>query len=293
MDEFDDQIYDFGSTAYDELLSSQLDEGFMNDFNDDTFGDTATTKDFDFAGNTNRFLTATPAPAARAPSRSFNPLDHDDLLSSNRPSPPVHRRTVEEIELSQRQQAQAQRPPVKAAMTLEQVEAEMLRARQEQNFQLAQMQQQRLPPPGFYAPQPPSGPSTPQQQSQQIPNRFQAQQMNQMNQNSSPRLQQALPPPNNMLTTLFPPLPSQQAPPPTVEQQLEYLSMNQNQHPSLTGAHLQSLLHQAHNQAQLEPVAGEDLIRSVEARIREHEMLEHKRKRKAAKIASMVRDTFT
>lgn len=86
---------------------------------------------------------------------------------------------------------------------------------------------------------------------------------------------------------------------------MQYLSMNQHtQHPSLVGAQLQALLQQAQIQAQKEAgatepaeqtegqkqaAAGEELIRNVETRIREHEMMEAKRKSKAAKIASMVR----
>ncbi|SCZ91426.1 BZ3500_MvSof-1268-A1-R1_Chr1-2g01401 [Microbotryum saponariae] len=112
-----------------------------------------------------------------------------------------------------------------------------------------------------------------------------------------------------MMNTLFPPLPSQAGGLALVEQQLQFLTMNQHaQHPSLTSAQLQSLLQQAHSQANTEtaaaPVgekgdtvegdeelkkkAGEDLIKVVEQRILEHEMLEQKRKRKAMKIAAMV-----
>lgn len=115
--------------------------------------------------------------------------------------------------------------------------------------------------------------------------------------------------PNNVMATLFPPLPSANPPPPPVvslEQQLAYLTLNQHaQHPSLTGVQLQALLRQAQHQASLvkkgegevvevdsedieREKASEALIRSVENRIREHEELESKRKRKAAKIASMV-----
>ncbi|KAI5480813.1 DNA topoisomerase 2-associated protein PAT1 [Pseudohyphozyma bogoriensis] len=109
------------------------------------------------------------------------------------------------------------------------------------------------------------------------------------------------PPPPNQLATLFPPLPSQ-AGPASLEQQLQFLTMNQHaQHPSLTGAQLQALLQQAQMQAQKEAAggeqteaqkqsaAGEELIRNVEERIREHEAMELKRKKKAAKIASMAK----
>ncbi|KAK4704468.1 hypothetical protein P7C70_g1747, partial [Phenoliferia sp. Uapishka_3] len=107
--------------------------------------------------------------------------------------------------------------------------------------------------------------------------------------------------------TLFPPLPSQKQRPVTVEQQLQYLSINQHaQHPSLTGAQLQALLQQAQIQAaeasagdveggeektekEMQAAAGEELIRSVEKRIQEHEMMEQKRKRKASKIASFAK----
>ncbi|KDE03800.1 hypothetical protein, variant [Microbotryum lychnidis-dioicae p1A1 Lamole] len=113
-----------------------------------------------------------------------------------------------------------------------------------------------------------------------------------------------------MMNTLFPPLPSQAGGLALVEQQLQFLTMNQHaQHPSLTSAQLQSLLQQAHSQANTEtaaaPVgekgdtvegdeelkkkAGEDLIKVVEQRILEHEMLEQKRKRKAMKIAAMAK----
>lgn len=121
-----------------------------------------------------------------------------------------------------------------------------------------------------------------------------------------------------MMNTLFPPLPSQGGIA-AVEQQLQFLTMNQHaQHPSLTGAQLHALLQQAQYQASREaaaPVpgavaaeggdkgsaagpdeavraaqkaAGEQLIRNVEQRILEHEMIEQKRKSKANKIASMV-----
>lgn len=111
------------------------------------------------------------------------------------------------------------------------------------------------------------------------------------------------------VATLFPPLPSQQQKPASVEQQLQYLTLNQHaQHPSLTGAQLQALLQQAQIQAaeavvsheegepegeqtdkERQTAAGEELIRNVERRIQEHEMMEQKRKRKATKIASFVR----
>lgn len=141
---------------------------------------------------------------------------------------------------------------------------------------------------------------------------------------SSPRppLPPSVPQGANLMATLFPPLPSQsqilhqQQLPPTsnlaqVEQQLQFLTLNQHaQHPSFTSANLQSLLQQAQEHAAVESKAaegfeegtlegnvddanrrkaGEDLIRQVEARIREHEELEAMRKKKAMKIASMVR----
>ncbi|GAA5827985.1 hypothetical protein JCM11251_005678 [Rhodosporidiobolus azoricus] len=131
----------------------------------------------------------------------------------------------------------------------------------------------------------------------------------------------------DLMSTLFPPLPSQQqgGPPSvaTVEQQLQYLTMNQHQqHPSLTGAQLQALLQQAHAQASSAGVAAsavggagpgagadekggqgeeggeeekerkkaaEELVRKVEERIMEHERMEEGRKRKAAKIAAMAK----
>ncbi|SCV68000.1 BQ2448_121 [Microbotryum intermedium] len=115
-----------------------------------------------------------------------------------------------------------------------------------------------------------------------------------------------------MMNTLFPPLPPQAGGLTLVEQQLQFLNMNQHaQHPSLTSAQLQSLLQQAHSQASTEAAgpagekgdavegdeeakkkAGEDLIKVVEQRIMEHEMLEQKRKRKAMKIAAMVSSTL-
>lgn len=146
------------------------------------------------------------------------------------------------------------------------------------------------------------------QQSPQLPPQS-LQQAPQSVQQAPQSMQQQMPPPvplNSMLTTLFPPLPSQ-ATPVTVEQQLQYLTMNQHaQHPLQTGAQLQALLQQAHSQASAsgaakdvegaasdQVLAGEELIRSVEARIREHEMLEQGRKRKAHKIASMVRPSVS
>jgi DNA topoisomerase 2-associated protein PAT1 len=118
-----------------------------------------------------------------------------------------------------------------------------------------------------------------------------------------------------MMNTLFPPLPSQGGIA-AVEQQVQYLTMNQHaQPPAITGAQLQALLQQAQYQAARESAgassgaagvegaassaadvaeraaqkaAGEQLIRNVEQRIQEHEMFEQKRKAKAAKIAALV-----
>jgi DNA topoisomerase 2-associated protein PAT1 len=94
-----------------------------------------------------------------------------------------------------------------------------------------------------------------------------------------------------------------------VEQQLHLLSLNQHaQHPSLTSAHLHSLLQQAQKHAATRggaegteaanldeseeaerQKAGEEIIKRVEMRIMEHEKMEMMRKKKAMKIASMVR----
>lgn len=109
----------------------------------------------------------------------------------------------------------------------------------------------------------------------------------------------------NLMATLFPPLPSApgaQGLPVSVEQGLQLLSLSQHtQHPSLTGAQLQALLHQAQSQSQAQgrgeggeeeeqkKKAADELVRMVEKRIMEHEVAEARRKRKAAKIASMVR----
>ncbi|GAA5956454.1 hypothetical protein JCM3765_005664 [Sporobolomyces pararoseus] len=134
-----------------------------------------------------------------------------------------------------------------------------------------------------------------------------------------------VPPPSssqgaNLMATLFPPLPSQghqvhpQQPVATanlaqVEQQLHLLSLNQHaQHPSLTSAHLHSLLQQAQKHAAAEgdmegsdgiklgedeeaerKKAGEEIIKRVEMRIMEHEKMEMMRKKKAMKIASMAK----
>ncbi|GAA5923569.1 uncharacterized protein JCM15063_003689 [Sporobolomyces koalae] len=127
---------------------------------------------------------------------------------------------------------------------------------------------------------------------------------------------QANAPPGNLMATLFPPLaaqPQQQVAPAAdlaqVEQQLHYLSMNHHaQHPALTSAHLHALLQQAQNHvaaggSALGPAspdadededrqrraAGEEIIKKVEMRILEHEMLEMARKKKAMKIASMAK----
>ncbi|GAA5884588.1 hypothetical protein JCM16303_000042 [Sporobolomyces ruberrimus] len=115
----------------------------------------------------------------------------------------------------------------------------------------------------------------------------------------------------NLMATLFPPLPSlgQQPLPPQpplpaanlaqVEQQLHLLTLHQYaQHPSLTSAHLNSLLQQAqqHTAAAADESGaadrrktGDDIIRQVELRILEHEQLEALRRRKASKIASMAK----
>ncbi|GAA5899296.1 deadenylation-dependent mRNA-decapping factor PAT1 [Sporobolomyces salmoneus] len=125
----------------------------------------------------------------------------------------------------------------------------------------------------------------------------------------------------NLMATLFPPLPSQgqqplpQQPVPTanldqVEQQLHLLTLNQHaQHPSLTSAHLHSLLQQAqkhaaaqgtsdgtdlensdeNEEAERKRAAGEEIIKRVEMRIMEHERMEMMRKKKAMKIASMAK----
>lgn len=125
----------------------------------------------------------------------------------------------------------------------------------------------------------------------------------------------------DIMNTLFPPLPSQGGIA-AVEQQLQYLTMNQHaQAPAVTGAQLQALLQQAQYQAArdaagptgapaaevggttagavddaeraAQKAAGEQLIRNVEQRIQEHEMLEQKRKAKAAKIAALVSPAFS
>lgn len=113
---------------------------------------------------------------------------------------------------------------------------------------------------------------------------------------------------SNLLSTLFPPLPSQTGTVASVERQLELLShVGHAQHPSLMGAQLQALLQHAHaaaagagqgtekepseadEAASLKRQKAEELVRAVEQRILEHEEAEQKRKRKAMKIASMVR----
>lgn len=347
-----------------------------------------TGKDFDFAGSTSKFLSSENNSNinTRQPSPWSN-LDADPLLgarSAYTPQPTSHQqppsaqvpqpqrvmRTLDDIEaeLKAASLSQVKKP---LAMTLEQVEAEMLKnvrapvqqfdTRQQPQQQFPpQMQQQYNPSPQMQSafppmmmmngqPQPPrfqqqpipmgTGMFPPQHQQQQVP--FQQIQQQQMQQQQRQQEQQRtmlpphmmsqqqggrqspaplqplqqLPLQSNMLNTLFPPLPSQQQQqqqpqqpsiPLTIEQQLNYLTMNQHaQHPSLTSAHLQNLLQQAQIEAsqgqskagddaieeeeRTKKVAADQLIRSVEMRIREHEMMEAKRKNKAAKIASMVR----
>lgn len=118
---------------------------------------------------------------------------------------------------------------------------------------------------------------------------------------------------SNLLSAFFPPLPSQTGTVASVERQLEMLShVGHAQHPSLMGAQLQALLQQAHaavadagqevahtgpdgvpsdsaESASAKRQKAEELVRAVERRILEHEESEQRRKRKAMKIASMVR----
>lgn len=132
-----------------------------------------------------------------------------------------------------------------------------------------------------------------------------------------PPLGAQMPPPQNaggepnLMATLFPPLPSQPGTIANVEQQLEVLAKigPAQQHPSLMGAQLHALLQNAHAaaaavnkdatdgsdapegdaDAALKRQKAEELVRAVEQRIFEYEEAEQKRKRKAMKIASMVR----
>ncbi|BGP12158.1 hypothetical protein JCM10213_004723 [Rhodosporidiobolus nylandii] len=168
-----------------------------------------------------------------------------------------------------------------------------------------QHQRQQTPVQGGGFPQPPSGPPTP---GSAFPPLGAA----------GPVVPQA-PRGQELMATLFPPLgavppPPQQQGPPTVqsvEQQLQHLSMHgHTQHPSLTGAQLQSLLQMAQFQAATASAsvagaaaeggevseeerekkrAAEELIRKVEERILEHERQEEKRRRKAQKIAAMAK----
>ncbi|BGO98946.1 DNA topoisomerase 2-associated protein PAT1 [Rhodotorula toruloides] len=380
---------------------------------DDAFG-APVGRDFDFAGSTARFLGHDQAPSSAAKplqqpstawtdpllssskplsSSPWTSLNDDPLLSSagkpayTQPPPAVPQpsrqvKTLEEVEAEMRAAAlarqQQQQQPAQASarpMTLEEVEAEMLRRRgtaaaaASPAVPPAQPQTQQLPPglapqqqtPLTSAPQLPFNPATfnpatfippahllppnftslPPQIQQQIIAQHRAaaaaavaagtfrpplpQQPPQPAQSQSPAFGRppqgpgtpgpAFPPLGasatspvpaaaggpNLMATLFPPLPSASGAqgPVSVEQGLQMLSLSQHtQHPSLTGAQLQALLHQAQSQAQGGGEGGEEeekkkaadeLVRMVEKRIMEHEEAEGRRKRKAAKIASMAK----
>lgn len=243
-------------------------------------------------------LKATSSQSRAVPPPSRKPLTLEEveaeMLANSRRSAPAQ--TVQPQQ-QQQQQNYAPSPLMHSAFPPLSNTGQQLPPRQPQ-------QQQQ--PPMMMMGMPPQFPPHQQMQQQQ----FQQQQF--MNQRQMPP--QMLPPhlhpsqqgrqsplqplQNNMINTLFPPLPSQQnVPVPllTIEQQLQHLTMLQHgQHPSLTAAQLQGLLQQAQiatsvSEAKSEQAkAGEELIRNVEMRIREHEMMEQKRKSKAAKIASMV-----
>ncbi|KAM0793635.1 hypothetical protein ACM66B_001067 [Microbotryomycetes sp. NB124-2] len=322
----------------DETFGALEDGNAQQQAGTDAFGAaSAIGKDFDFAGNTAQALgkdlqpassswlaPAAPSTTSRQPQAAPSPwtaLNSDPLLERTVRQTPSQSLSAQQLQPPPRQQQQQQLQPSRPNQfkTLDEIEAEMMRnaqqlqpvpTQQQRPLTLAEIEadmMRRRPQPVAQSPM----------QTQAMPPPV----TRQSAVTHSPMLSQPTPPlglpgqtsgqtnvveQRSDMTTLFPPLPSQ-ASVATLQQQLQYLTMNQHaQHPSLTNAQLQALLRQAQSQAAREGPgvneqgiggtsdpdtreAREQLVLAVEQRIREHEAMEFRRKQKAAKIASMAK----